>query len=72
VDAFEGSGRVDRIMTTAGRRIDMIISSASPYVDAIVTESHQAEALRKSKRLDNFIDVVEIHALRDFRRGRSA
>lgn len=48
---------------------DIIISSATPYVDAVVTESHLAESLRKTKRLDDFIGDLVIHTLRDFRHG---
>jgi hypothetical protein len=46
---------------------DIIISAATPYVEAIVTENHQAEALRKTKRLDRFIKDLIILTLRDFR-----
>jgi hypothetical protein len=43
------------------------VSSATPYAEAIITESHQAEALRKTKRRDAFIDRLEILTLRDLR-----
>lgn len=46
---------------------DIIIASALPYVDAVVTENHLAEGLRKTKRLDDFIEHLAIHTLRDFR-----
>jgi hypothetical protein len=46
---------------------DIIMASAIPYVDAVVTESHLAEALRKTKRLDDFIEHLTIQTLRDFR-----
>ena len=46
---------------------DIIIASAIPYMDAVVTESHLAESLRKTKRLDSFIEHLEINTLRDFR-----
>jgi hypothetical protein len=46
---------------------DIVISAATPYVEAIVTENHQAEALRKTKRLDGFIKDLIILTLRDFR-----
>jgi hypothetical protein len=46
---------------------DIIIASAIPYVDAVITESHLAESLRKTKRLDDFIEHLTIHTLRDFR-----
>ena len=41
--------------------------TAIPYVDAVITESHLAEGLRKTKRLDDFIEQVLIHTLREFR-----
>lgn len=46
---------------------DIIIASAIPYMDAVITESHLAESLRKTQRIDGFIDHVMIHTLRDFR-----
>jgi hypothetical protein len=46
---------------------DIIISSAIPYMDAVITESHLAESLCKTKRLDDFIEHLTIHTLRDFR-----
>jgi hypothetical protein len=54
---------------TRSDAFDIIIASAIPYVDAVVTESHLAEGLRKTKRLDDFIDHLAIHTLRDFRRS---
>jgi hypothetical protein len=52
---------------TRSDAFDIIIASAVPYVDAVVTESHLAEGLRKTKRLDDFIEHLTIHTLRDFR-----
>jgi hypothetical protein len=52
---------------TRSDAFDIIIASAIPYVDAVVTESHLAEGLRKTKRLDDFIAHLTIHTLRDFR-----
>jgi hypothetical protein len=52
---------------TRSDAFDIIIVSAIPYVDAVVTESHLAEGLRKTKWLDDFIEHLTIHALRDFR-----
>lgn len=46
---------------------DIMIASAIPYMDAVITESHLAESLRKTQRIDGFIDHVMIHTLRDFR-----
>jgi hypothetical protein len=46
---------------------DIIISSALPYVEAVITEAHLAEALRKTKRLDDLLGNLEIFTLRDFR-----
>jgi hypothetical protein len=52
---------------TRSDAFDIVIASAAPYVDAIVTESHLTEGLRKMKRLDDFIGHLTIHTLRDFR-----
>lgn len=52
---------------TRSDAFDIIIASATPYVDAVVTESHLAEGLRKTNRLDDFIEHLTIHTLRDFR-----
>ena len=52
---------------TRSDTFDIIIASAIPYVDAVVTETHLAEGLRKTKRLDDFIEHLTIHTLRDFR-----
>lgn len=46
---------------------DIIIAAATPYVEAVVTENHQAETLRKTKRRDSFIQHLEVFTLRDFR-----
>ena len=52
---------------TRSDAFDIIIASAIPYVDAVITESHLAESLRKTKRLDDFIEHLTIYTLRDFR-----
>ena len=57
---------------TRSDAFDIIISSAIPYVDAVVTESHLAEGLRKTQRLDDFIGHLTIHTLRDFRHSAPA
>ena len=57
---------------TRSDAFDIIIASAIPYVDAVVTESHLAEGLRKTKRLDDFIEHLTIHTLRDFRHSPPA
>lgn len=46
---------------------DVLISGALPYVEAFITENHQAEALRKIKRRDRFLSALEVFTLRDFR-----
>lgn len=46
---------------------DFIIAAVTPYVDAIVTEAHQAEVLRKVKRLDSFVAELQVMTIRDFR-----
>jgi hypothetical protein len=57
---------------TRSDAFDLIIASSIPYVDAVVTESHLAEGLRKTKRLDDFIGHLAIHTLRDFRTSAPA
>jgi hypothetical protein len=48
---------------------DVIIAAATPYVEAVITENHQAEVLRKVQRIDKFIEHVRIFTLKDFREG---
>jgi hypothetical protein len=57
---------------TRSDAFDITIASAIPYVDAVVTESHLAEGLRKTKRLEDFIEHLTIHTLRDFRHSAPA
>lgn len=51
---------------------DIIIAAATPYVDAIFTEAHQAEVLRKTKRQDDFIRDLLVYTLRDLRQLATA
>jgi hypothetical protein len=46
--------------------VDMLISAALPYVEAFITENHQAESLRKIRQHD-FLEELEVFRLRDFR-----
>jgi hypothetical protein len=46
---------------------DIIIAASVPYVEAIITENHQAEVLRKTKRRDDFIEGLQVFRLRDIR-----
>jgi hypothetical protein len=46
---------------------DVIIAASLPYVEAVITENHQAEVLRKTKRRDGFLDHLRVFTLRDFR-----
>jgi hypothetical protein len=49
---------------------DVLIAAALPYVEAIITEGHLAEALHKTARRDDFLNRVQVFTLRDFRSGR--
>jgi hypothetical protein len=49
---------------------DVLISAALPYAEAIITETHLAEALRKTKRRDDFLANLQVFTLRDFGVGR--
>jgi hypothetical protein len=51
---------------------DIMISAVTPYVEAIITENHQAEVLRKTKNLDTFLQDLEVFTLRDFREAAPA
>jgi hypothetical protein len=46
---------------------DVLITAALPYVEAVITENHLAEALRKARRVDPFLEKLQIFSLRDFR-----
>jgi hypothetical protein len=46
---------------------DIIIAAGLPYVEAVITERHQVEVLRKTKRHDSFINELRVFTLRDFR-----
>ena len=48
--------------------VDMLISAALPYVEAFITENHQAESLRKVRQ-HNFLQELQVYRLRDFRNG---
>jgi hypothetical protein len=50
---------------------DILISAALPYVEAIVTERHLADCLRKTKRRDAFLEHLDVRTLRDLRAGLS-
>jgi hypothetical protein len=52
---------------TPSDAFDIIISAATPYVDAVVTENHQAEVLRKTMRQDDFVGDLSVFTLKDFR-----
>ncbi len=58
---------VDSRRPSLSDAFDIIISAPTPYADAIVTERHQAEVLRKTKMRDEFIRNLIIYTLRDFR-----
>lgn len=46
---------------------DLLISALTPYVDAVITEAHQTEVIKKVKSLDHFLDSIETYRLRDLR-----
>jgi hypothetical protein len=48
---------------------DVIIAAPMPYVDAVVTERHQREVIRRTKRQDDFISQLSTYGLSDFRDG---
>jgi hypothetical protein len=46
---------------------DVLIAAALPYVEAVITEAHMADALRKIARVDDFLQPLEVLTLRDVR-----
>ena len=46
---------------------DLIIGAPTPYMDAIATERHQAEVIRKIKQKDSFLDHLEVLTIRELR-----
>jgi hypothetical protein len=51
---------------------DVLIASAFPYVEAVITEAHLADALRKTKHRDSFLEHLSVFTLRDFRNSHPA
>jgi hypothetical protein len=48
---------------------DVLTASVLPYVEAVITEAHQAEVISKTKQRDGFLAPLEVYTLRDFRDG---
>lgn len=46
---------------------DIIISASLPYVDVFYTEKHLAEIINKTKKLDGFIDHLEVKTINNLR-----
>lgn len=46
---------------------DIIMAASYPYVDAVFTERHQAESIMKTKRVDPFLDHLEVHNISSLR-----
>lgn len=45
---------------------DIIISSLLPYVDCFITEGHQFDAIQKIKKVDSFLDHLEVKSIKEF------
>lgn len=63
---------VDNRIPSLSDAFDIAISAPTPYVDAVFTENHQAEVIRKIKRQDRFLEHVSVYSLRDLRRTQKA
>ena len=46
---------------------DVLAASTFPYVEAVITEAHLAETLKKTKRRDTFLEDLQVFTMRDFR-----
>lgn len=58
---------VGRRQPTPNDVFDVLISAPAPYLDAVVTEKHQAEIYRQVKKLDHIIDHLDVYTLKDLR-----
>ncbi len=61
---------VDNRWPSQSDAFDILIAAPIPYVDAVITERHQAEVLRKIKRRDKFVAELQIFILKDFQASR--
>ncbi len=50
----------------ASDAFDVLIASSLPYVEAVATERHLADALRKVRGRDKFLNHLEVFTMRDF------
>lgn len=44
---------------------DLLISCTAPYVDIFVTEAQVADSIKKTRKIDNFLDRLEVLTVRD-------
>lgn len=44
---------------------DLLISCTAPYVDVFVTEGQVADSLKKTRKIDNFLDRLEVLTVGD-------
>ena len=58
---------VDNRKPSTSDTFDIIISAPTPYMDAVFTENHQAEVIKKTKRRDPFLNHLEVFRLQDLR-----
>jgi hypothetical protein len=58
---------VDARQSKTSDTFDIIISADIPYVDAVISENHQVEVMKKIKTQDNFIKHVQGFTLRYLR-----
>ena len=59
---------VDNRIPSLSDAFDIAISAPTPYVDAVFTENHQAEVIRKIKGQDRFLEHISVYSLRDLRK----
>lgn len=58
---------VDKRKSRISDAFDILIFSVLPYVDAIITENHFVDMLKKIKSQDNFVDHVETYTITQLR-----
>jgi len=57
----------DPRQSSSSDTFDLIISAVTPYVDAVISENHQVEVIKKIKSQDDFIQHVQGFTLRHLR-----
>lgn len=58
---------IDQRSSKISDAFDILIFSSIPYVDAVITESHFVDAIKKIKSQDDFIKEIEAYTIKQLR-----